>query len=47
MTIKKISDQWYRLSLKRTEGENLMFFGYSKREVVGKLKQYLRAEARG
>ena len=47
MTIKKISDQWYRLTLKRTEEENLMFFGYSKREVIGKLKQHLRAEARG
>ena len=44
MVLKKISDEWYSISLKRQGRDNLTFFGISKREVVGKLKQQLRKE---
>ena len=45
MTLKKISNAWYGITLKRTGKGKLVFFGYSKREVVGRLKQHLRSEA--
>jgi hypothetical protein len=44
MVLKKISDEWYSISLKRQGRDSLAFFGISKREVVGKLKQQLRKE---
>ena len=44
MVLKKITGDWYSLSLKRQGQDNLTFFGISKREVVGKLKQQLRKE---
>ena len=44
MVLKKISDKWYSISLKRQGRDSLAFFGISKREVVGKLKQQLRKE---
>ena len=47
MVLKKISGDWYYLSLKRQGRDNLTFFGISKREVVGKLKQQLRLEKNG
>ena len=46
MILKKISGNWYSISLKRQGRDNLTFFGISKREVVGKLKQQLRKEGR-
>ena len=47
MVLKKISGDWYSISLKRQGRDNLTFFGISKREVVGKLKQQLRLEKNG
>jgi hypothetical protein len=44
MVLKKISDEWYSISLKRQGRDSLTFFGISKREVIGKLKQQLRQE---
>jgi len=44
MVLKKISGDWYSISLKRQGRDSLTFFGISKREVVGKLKQRLRKE---
>ena len=44
MVLKKISGDWYSISLKRQGRDSLTFFGISKREVVGKLKQQLRKE---
>jgi hypothetical protein len=44
MVLKKISGDWYSISLKRQGRGRLTFFGISKREVVGKLKQQLRKE---
>ena len=44
MIVKRITDNWYILTLKRQEHPSLAFFGLSKREVVGKLKQHLQAE---
>ena len=44
MVLKKITGDWYSLSLKRQGQDSLTFFGISKREVVGKLKQQLRKE---
>jgi len=44
MILKKISSDWYSISLKRQGRDSLTFFGISKREVVGKLKQKLRKE---
>jgi hypothetical protein len=44
MVLKKISGDWYSISLKRQGQDSLTFFGISKREVVGKLKQQLRKE---
>jgi len=46
MTIKKIAEQWYGVTLKRQGKGTLTFFGPSKREVVGRLKQHLRTEDR-
>ena len=46
MVLKKISGDWYSISLKRQGRDSLTFFGISKREVVGKLKQQLRKEGR-
>jgi hypothetical protein len=45
MVLKRISDEWYSLSLKRHGKDSLTFFGCSKREVVGRLKRQLRTEA--
>ena len=45
MVLKRISDEWYSLSLKRQGKDSLTFFGCSKREVVGRLKRQLRTEA--
>ena len=45
MTIRKISEDVFQITLQRHEDEKLIFYGFSKREVVGKLKQHLRAEA--
>jgi hypothetical protein len=47
MVLKKISGDWYSISLKRQGRDSLTFFGISKREVVGKLKQRLRKEKNG
>ena len=44
MVLKKISGDWYSISLKRQGRDSLTFFGISKREVIGKLKQQLRKE---
>jgi hypothetical protein len=44
MVLKKISGDWYSISLKRQGRDSLTFFGISKREVIGKLKQQLRQE---
>ena len=44
MVLKKISEEWYSISLKRQGRDRLAFFGISKREVIGKLKQRLRQE---
>ena len=44
MVLKKITGDWYSISLKRQGQDSLTFFGISKREVVGKLKQQLRKE---
>ena len=44
MVLKKITNEWYSVSLKRQGRDSLTFFGISKREVVGKLKQQLRKE---
>lgn len=44
MVLKKISGDWYSISLKRQGRDSLTFFGISKREVIGKLKQRLQKE---
>ena len=44
MVLKKISGDWYSISLKRQGRGSLTFLGISKREVIGKLKQHLRKE---
>jgi hypothetical protein len=44
MVVKKITDDWFLASLKRQGHLGLAFFGRSKREVVGRLKQKLRQE---
>lgn len=44
MVVKKIKDDWFLASLKRQGHPGLAFFGRSKREVVGRLKQKLRQE---
>ena len=44
MVLKKITNEWYSVSLKRQGLDSLTFFGISKREVVGKFKQRLRKE---
>ena len=46
MTLKKISDDWYGVTLKRQGKSTLTFFGPSKKEVVGRLKQHLSTEDR-
>jgi len=46
MTLKKISDDWYGVTLKRQGKSTLTFFGLSKKEVVGRLKQHLSTEDR-
>ena len=44
MVVKRITNDWYILTLKRQEHPSLAFLGLSKREVVDKLKQHLQAE---
>jgi hypothetical protein len=44
MVVKKIKDEWFLASIKRDGRPSLAFFGRSKREVVGRLKQKLRQE---
>jgi len=46
MTLKKISNDWYGVTLKRQGKSTLTFFGPSKKEVVGRLKQHLSTEDR-
>jgi len=42
MIIEKISPRWYKLTLNQRP-HKFIFFGYSKAEVVGKLKAHLRS----
>ena len=43
MLITEIKTNWWRLvSAGETETDGLVFFGYSKAEVIGKLNSWLR-----
>ena len=43
MLIKEIKKDWWKLvSAGETETDGLVFFGYSKAEVIGKLNSWLR-----
>lgn len=43
MKIEKISSQWYVLTSEADDQATLTFFGYSKDEVIGKFKKWVRA----
>jgi hypothetical protein len=44
MVVKKITDDWFLASLKRQGYPGLAFSGFSRREVIERLKQKLRQE---
>jgi len=43
MLITEIQPQWWRLVSEADDQPTLTFFGYSKEEVVGKFRKWVRA----
>ena len=42
MVITEVSPQWWRLVSEADDQPTLTFFGYSKTEVIGKFKKWVR-----
>jgi len=42
MVIKEVSPRWWQLVSEADDQQTLTFFGYSKEEVVGKFRKWVR-----